>query len=210
MNENDVRDSIVAVGRSLYDRGLAHGSAGNISVKLPDGWLITPTESCLGRLDPARLSRVDTNGTVVSGDAPTKEILLHSVMYEERPTCEAVVHLHSVHAVALSCIDGLDSKDAFPPITAYAIMQLGAVALVPYYAPGEDALATALRRVATRHHAVLLSNHGPVVAGSSLDAAVNAIEELEETAKLLLLLQGHSPHYLTPRQVLELNRRFKS
>jgi|SRR6476661_3480444 ribulose-5-phosphate 4-epimerase/fuculose-1-phosphate aldolase len=210
MNENDVRDSIVALGRSLYDRGLAHGSAGNISVKLPDGWLITPTESCLGRLDPARLSRVDTSGTVVSGDAPTKEILLHSVMYEERPTCEAVVHLHSVHAVALSCIDGLDSKDAFPPITAYAIMQLGAVALVPYYAPGEDALATALRRVATRHHAVLLSNHGPVVAGSSLDAAVNAIEELEETAKLLLLLQGHSPHYLTPRQVLELNRRFKS
>ena len=210
MNENDVRDSIVALGRSLYDRGLAHGSAGNISVKLPDGWLITPTESCLGRLDPARLSRVDTSGTVVSGDAPTKEILLHSVMYEERPTCEAVVHLHSVHAVALSCIDGLDSKDAFPPITAYAIMQLGAVALVPYYAPGEDALATALRRVATRHHAVLLSNHGPVVAGSSLDAAVNAIEELEQTAKLLLLLQGHSPHYLTPRQVLELNRRFKS
>ena len=210
MNENDVRDSIVALGRSLYDRGLAHGSAGNISVKLPDGWLITPTESCLGRLDPARLSRVDTSGTVVSGDAPTKEILLHSVMYEERPTCEAVVHLHSVHAVALSCIDGLDSKDAFPPITAYSIMQLGAVALVPYYAPGEDALATALRRVATRHHAVLLSNHGPVVAGSSLDAAVNAIEELEQTAKLLLLLQGHSPHYLTPRQVLELNRRFKS
>ena len=210
MNENDVRDSIVALGRSLYDRGLAHGSAGNISVKLPDGWLITPTESCLGRLDPARLSRVDTSGSVVSGDAPTKEILLHSVMYEERPTCEAVVHLHSVHAVALSCIDGLDSKDAFPPITAYSIMQLGAVALVPYYAPGEDALATALRRVATRHHAVLLSNHGPVVAGSSLDAAVNAIEELEETAKLLLLLQGHSPHYLTPRQVLELNRRFKS
>jgi ribulose-5-phosphate 4-epimerase/fuculose-1-phosphate aldolase len=210
MNENDVRDSIVALGRSLYDRGLAHGSAGNISVKLPDGWLITPTESCLGRLDPARLSRVDTSGSVVSGDAPTKEILLHSVMYEERPTCEAVVHLHSVHAVALSCIDGLDSKDAFPPITAYGIMQLGAVALVPYYAPGEDALATALRRVATRHHAVLLSNHGPVVAGSSLDAAVNAIEELEETAKLLLLLQGHSPHYLTPRQVLELNRRFKS
>jgi ribulose-5-phosphate 4-epimerase/fuculose-1-phosphate aldolase len=153
---------------------------------------------------------VDTSGSVVSGDAPTKEILLHSVMYEERPTCEAVVHLHSVHAVALSCIDGLDSKDAFPPITAYGIMQLGAVALVPYYAPGEDALATALRRVATRHHAVLLSNHGPVVAGSSLDAAVNAIEELEETAKLLLLLQGHSPHYLTPRQVLELNRRFKS
>ena len=210
MNENDVRDSIVALGRSLYDRGLAHGSAGNISVKLTDGWLITPTNSCLGRLDPARISRVDTNGTVVSGDAPSKEILLHSVMYEEQPTCEAVVHLHCVHAVAVSCIDGLDPKDAFPPITAYSIMQAGAVALVPYYAPGEEALATALRRVANKHHAILLSNHGPIVAGSSLEAAVNAIEELEQTAKLLLLLEGHSPRYLTPRQVLELNRRFKS
>jgi len=210
MNENDARDSIVALGKSLYDRGLAHGSAGNISVKLTDGWLITPTNSCLGRLDPARISRVDTNGTVVSGDAPSKEILLHSVMYEEQPTCEAVVHLHCVHAVAVSCIDGLDPKDAFPPITAYSIMQAGAVALVPYYAPGEEALATALRRVANKHHAILLSNHGPIVAGSSLDAAVNAIEELEQTAKLLLLLEGHSPRYLTPRQVLELNRRFKS
>jgi len=210
MNENDARDSIVALGKSLYDRGLAHGSAGNISVKLTDGWLITPTNSCLGRLDPARISRVDTNGTVVSGDAPSKEILLHSVMYEEQPTCEAVVHLHCVHAVAVSCIDGLDPKDAFPPITAYSIMQAGAVALVPYYAPGEEALATALRRVANKHHAILLSNHGPIVAGSSLEAAVNAIEELEQTAKLLLLLEGHSPRYLTPRQVLELNRRFKS
>jgi ribulose-5-phosphate 4-epimerase/fuculose-1-phosphate aldolase len=210
MNENEVRDSIVALGKSLYDRGLAHGSAGNISVKLPDGWLITPTNSCLGRLDPARISRVDTSGRVVSGDPPSKEILLHSVMYEERPACEAVVHLHSIHAVALSCIDGLDQKDAFPPITAYSIMQLGAVALIPYYAPGEDALATALRRVANKHHAVLLSNHGPIVAGTSLDAAVNAIEELEQTARLLLLLQGHSPRYLTPRQVLELNRRFKT
>jgi 3-dehydro-4-phosphotetronate decarboxylase len=132
------------------------------------------------------------------------------VMYEEQPTCEAVVHLHCVHAVAVSCIDGLDPKDAFPPITAYSIMQAGAVALVPYYAPGEEALATALRRVANKHHAILLSNHGPIVAGSSLDAAVNAIEELEQTAKLLLLLEGHSPRYLTPRQVLELNRRFKS
>lgn len=210
MNENDVRDSIVALGKSLYDRGLAHGSAGNISVKLSDGWLVTPTNSCLGRLDPARLSRVDDSGMVVSGDPPSKEILLHSVMYEERPSCEAVVHLHSLHAVALSCIDDLDPKDALPPITAYSVMQLGAVAIVPYYAPGEDSLATAMRRVANKHHAVLLSNHGPIVAGTSLAAAVNAIEELEETAKLLLLLHGHAPRYLTPRQVLELNRRFKS
>jgi 3-dehydro-4-phosphotetronate decarboxylase len=210
MNENDLREAIVLIGKSLYDRGLAHGSAGNISVKLPDGWLVTPTNSCLGRLDPARISRVDESGTLASGDAPSKETFLHSVTYEEHPSCGAVVHLHSVHAVALSCIDGLDPKDAFPPITAYAVMQLGAVALVPYYPPGDEGLAGAVRRVAGRHQAVLLSNHGPIVAGTSLDAAVNAIEELEQTARLLLLLQGHSPRYLTPRQVLELNRRFRS
>jgi 3-dehydro-4-phosphotetronate decarboxylase len=209
MNENDLRDAIATLGKSLYDRGLAHGSAGNISVKLSDGWLMTPTNSCLGRLDPARISRLDASGTLVSGDNPSKETFLHSVMYDERPSCGAVVHLHSVHAVALSCIDGLDPKDAFPPITAYSVMQVGALALVPYYPPGDEALATAVRRVAGKHHAVLLANHGPVVAGSSLDAAANAIEELEQTAKLLLLLEGHPTRHLTPRQVLELNRRFR-
>jgi 3-dehydro-4-phosphotetronate decarboxylase len=210
MNENDLRDTMAAVGKSLYDRGLAHGSAGNISVKLPDGWLISPTNSCLGRLDPARIARLDANGTLVSGDDPSKEAFLHIVMYEERPSCGAVVHLHSVHAVALSCMDGLDPKDALPPVTAYAVMQVGALALVPYFPPGDEALASAVRRVAAKHHAVLLANHGPVVAGSSLDAATNAIEELEQTAKLLLLLEGHPTRYLTPRQVLELNRRFRS
>jgi ribulose-5-phosphate 4-epimerase/fuculose-1-phosphate aldolase len=210
MNENDFREAMAALGKSLYDRGLAHGSAGNISVKLSDGWLITPTNSCLGRLDPARISRLDANGELISGDKPSKEAVLHIVMYEERPSCNAVVHLHSVHAVALSCVDGLDAKDALPPVTAYAVMQVGALALVPYYPPGDEALATAVRRVAGRHHAVLLANHGPVVAGSTLDAAVNAIEELEQTARLLLLLEGHQTRYLTARQVLELNRRYRS
>jgi ribulose-5-phosphate 4-epimerase/fuculose-1-phosphate aldolase len=210
MNENDLRDAIAALGKSLYDRGLAHGSAGNISLKLPDGWLVTPTNSCLGRLDPARISRLDAGGDLVSGDQPSKEAVLHIVMYEERPSCGAVVHLHSVHAVALSCIEGLDPKDALPPITAYAVMQVGALAVVPYYPPGDEALAAAVRRVAGKHHAVLLANHGPVVAGSSLDAAANAIEELEQTAKLLLLLEGHPTRYLTPRQVLDVNRRFRN
>jgi 3-dehydro-4-phosphotetronate decarboxylase len=209
MNENDLRDAIALMGKSLYDRGLAHGSAGNISVKLSDGWLITPTNSCLGRLDPARISRLDADGNLVSGDKASKESVLHIVMYEERPSSAAVVHLHSVHAVALSCIDGLDPKDALPPITAYSVMQVGALALVPYFPPGDEGLAIAVRRVAGKHHAVLLSNHGPVVAGSSLDAAANAIEELEQTAKLLLLLEGQPTRYLTPRQVLEVNRRFK-
>ncbi|HYC49077.1 MAG TPA: 3-oxo-tetronate 4-phosphate decarboxylase [Burkholderiales bacterium] len=208
MNESTLREHIALIGKSLYERGLAHGSAGNVSVKLADGWLMTPTNSCLGRLDPARISKLDVNGTLVSGDKPSKETFLHIAMYGERKTCGAVVHLHSVHAVAVSCMDGLDATNVFPPITAYAIMQVGRLALVPYYPPGDESLAQAVRAVAGKHHAVLLANHGPVVAGTSLDAAVNAIEELEQTAKLVLLLQRHPTRYLTPQQIEELNKRF--
>lgn len=211
MQENQVRDHIAEIGKSLYDRGLAHGSAGNISVKLADGgWLMTPTNSCLGRLDPARISRLDASGRLLSGDKPSKETFLHIAMYRERASCGAVVHLHSVHAVAVSCMDRLDAQNVFPPITAYAVMQVGALALVPYYPPGDESLADAVRALAGRHHAVLLANHGPVVAGSSLDAAVNAIEELEQTAKLVLLQQNHPVRHLTAEQVAELNRRFAS
>jgi 3-dehydro-4-phosphotetronate decarboxylase len=208
MNENQLREQMAELGRSLYERGLAHGSAGNISVKLPDGYLLTPTNSCLGRLDPAKISRLDGNGKLLSGDAPSKESFLHLNMYQERATSAAVVHLHSLHAVAVSCLDGLDAQNVFPPITAYAVMQLGRLALVPYYAPGDMALAEAVRKVAGKHHAVLLANHGPVVAGTSLTAAVYAIEELEQTAKLMLLLQGHPTRLLTPDQIADLNRRF--
>ena len=208
MNENQLREHIAALGKSLYDRGLAHGSAGNISVKLSDGWLMTPTNSCMGRLDPARISKLETNGKLVAGDKPSKETFLHIAMYQERESCGAVVHLHSVHSVAVSCMDGLDASNVFPPITAYAIMQVGRLALVPYHPPGDESLADAVRKVASAHHSVLLANHGPVVAGSSLDAAVNAIEELEQTAKLMLLLKGHPTRYLDVEQVAELNRRF--
>ena len=208
MNEHQLRDQIVELGKSLYDRGLAHGSAGNISVKLADGYLLTPTNSCLGRLDPARISRLDGNGTMVSGDAPSKEAFLHLGMYHERASSTAVVHLHSLHAVAVSCLDGLNPENVFPPITAYAIMQVGQLALVPYFAPGDSALADAVRKVAGKHHAVLLANHGPVVAGTSLTAAVYAIEELEQTARLMLLLQDHPTRLLTPAQIADLNRRF--
>jgi ribulose-5-phosphate 4-epimerase/fuculose-1-phosphate aldolase len=208
MTENQLREHIALLGKSLYERGLAHGSAGNISVKLADGWLMTPTNSCMGRLDPARISKLDLNGSLVSGDKPSKETFLHLAMYRERASCGAVVHLHSIHSVAVSCMDGLDAENVFPPITAYAIMQVGRLALVPYYPPGDEALADAVRKVAGAHHAVLLANHGPVVAGSSLDAAVNAVEELEQTAKLVLLLKDRPTRYLSPDQVAELNRRF--
>ena len=210
MNENQLREKIVEIGKSLFDRGLAHGSAGNISVKVADGWLMTPTNSCLGRLDPGRISRVDANGTLVSGDKPSKETFLHVAMYQERPASGAVVHLHSVHAVAVSCLADVNPDDVFPPITAYAVMQVGTLVLVPYCPPGDESLAEAVRKVAGRHHAVLLANHGPVVAGSSLDAAVNAMEELEQTAKLVLLLRGQPLRLLTADQVVELNRRFAS
>lgn len=210
MTESQQRERIAVIGKSLYDRGLAHGSAGNISVKLSDGWLMTPTNSSMGWLDPARISKLDAQGNHVSGDKPSKETFLHVCMYRERANCGAVVHLHSLHAVAVSCLDGVNADDVFPPITAYAVMQVGRLALVPYHPPGDEALAGAVRKVAGKHHAVLLANHGPVVAGSSLDAAVNAIEELEQTARLYLLLQGRPTRYLTPAQVAELNQRFAS
>jgi ribulose-5-phosphate 4-epimerase/fuculose-1-phosphate aldolase len=206
MNENQAREALARIGRSLYDRGLAHGSAGNLSVRLNDGWLMTPTNSCLGRLDPARISRLDASGNLVAGDQPSKETFLHLAMYRER-SAGAVVHLHSVHAVAVSCLADIDPNDVFPPITAYAIMQVGKLALAPYYPPGDESLAEAVRRLAGKHHSILLSNHGPVVAGASLDAAINAIEELEQTAKLMLLLRGQQLRLLTADQVPELNRR---
>lgn len=207
-NEDRLREELVMLGRSLYDRGLAHGSAGNLSAKLSDGWLMSPTRSCLGRLDPARLSRLDVEGRLVDGDAPSKETFLHLAMYGERADCGAVVHLHSVHSVAVSCLDGLDTHDVFPPITAYAVMQVGRLALVPYFPPGDPALAEAVRKRASRHHSILLANHGPVVAGSSLSAAVDAVEELEQTARLVLLLEGRRTRPLDAAQVAELQRRF--
>jgi ribulose-5-phosphate 4-epimerase/fuculose-1-phosphate aldolase len=169
---------------------------------------MTPTGSNLGRLDPARLSKLDASGRLVSGDAPTKESFLHLGMYGERPGTQAVIHLHSTHSVAVSVLDGVDAEDALPPITAYYVMRIGRLPLVPYYAPGDMKLADAVRALAGRHHALLLANHGPVVAGTSLAAATDAIEELEATAKLYLLLQGRKIRTLTPGQCAELRERY--
>ena len=208
--EAALREEIALLGRSLYDRGLTPGSSGNISARLDDVWLMSPTNACLGRLDPARLSKLDARGALISGDPPTKEAFLHSAMYEERPKAGAVVHLHSTHAVAVSCLADLDSADVLPPITAYYVMRIGRLPLVPFYLPGDRALAEAVRALAGKHHAVLLANHGPVVAGTSLDAAANAIEELEETAKLYLMLRGAKLRFLTAEQVHHLREAFPS
>ena len=208
MNESKIREQIALLGKSLFDRGYTVGSSGNISVKLEDGWLMTPTNASLGRLDPGAISKLDPEGRHISGDKPTKETFLHIAMYDERPTAEAVVHLHSTHSVAVSCLDNVDPDDVLPAITAYYIMRVGKLPLVPYYPPGDATLAEAVRKLAGNHHAVLLANHGPVVAGTSLEAAVYATEELEETAKLFLLLHQHNARYLTPEQIADLKSRF--
>jgi ribulose-5-phosphate 4-epimerase/fuculose-1-phosphate aldolase len=208
MNEAQARELIVEMALSMFERRLTFGSSGNISVRIDGGWLMTPTGSSLGRLDPARLSKLDDNGQLVSGDALTKESFLHLAMYREREKAGAVVHLHSTHSVAVSCLDGIDHEDVLPPITAYYVMRVGRLPLVPYYAPGDKALGEAVGRLAARHSAMLLANHGPVVAGTNLNAAIDAIEELEETARLYLLLHGRPTRFLTPEQIADLKRRF--
>ena len=194
----------------MFDRGLTVGSSGNLSVRTDDGWLMTPTNSCLGRLDPATLSKVDAKGNLLSGDKPTKESFLHLAVYERRADAGAIVHLHSTHSVAVSCLADTDAKQPIPPITAYYVMKIGDLVLLPYYAPGDMSLANAVREVAGRHHAILLANHGPVVAGKDLESAVYATEELEETAKLYLMLRGNRLRILSPEQVAELQRKYPS
>ena len=207
--DNRLREQIVTHGKSLFDRGLTMGSSGNISVRLDDGgWLMTPTNACLGRLDPGRIARLDRGGRLLGGDQPTKESFLHMAMYAERPQSEAIVHLHSTHSVAVSCLPDIDIHDCIPPLTAYYVMRVGRLPLVPYHLPGDIALGDAVQGLAGQHSAVLLANHGPVVAGKSLEAAVYATEELEETAKLFLLLRGQNPRCLTPEQIAELEARF--
>ena len=210
MNESKLREEICTFGKSMFDRGLTPGSSGNISARLDDGWLMTPTNSSLGRLDPATLSKVDHEGNLLSGAKQTKESFLHLSVYGQRPTAGAIVHLHSTHSVAVSCLADVDPKQPIPPITAYYVMKIGNLVLLPYYAPGDMALANAVREVAGKHHAILLANHGPIVAGKDLESAVYATEELEETARLYLLLRGNRLKILSPEQVAELHRKWPS
>ncbi|MER2537439.1 MAG: 3-oxo-tetronate 4-phosphate decarboxylase [Rhizobiaceae bacterium] len=197
-----LREQICTLGRSMFDRGLTAGASGNLSARLPDGsLLVSPTGVSLGRLDPAGLSLIGRDGRHLDGPAPTKEMPLHGAFYETRSTAGAVVHLHSCHSVALSMLPGVDPDNVLPPLTPYGIMRLGKVKLLPVYLPGDAAMADAVRGLAGRRSAVLLANHGPVVAGADLEAAVTAIEELEETARLALLTHGLSPRLLSPGQV---------
>jgi ribulose-5-phosphate 4-epimerase/fuculose-1-phosphate aldolase len=202
------RELIVEFGRSLFERGLSAGSSGNLSVRLGDGWLLTPTNASLGRLDPARLSKLDWNGRLLSGEAPSKEAFLHRAMYEQRSGAGAIVHLHATHSAAVSCMCGLNHDDCIPPLTPYFVMKIGRLPLLPYHRPGDSALAGAIGALARKHAAVLLANHGPVVSGATLEAAVYAAEELEETAKLFLLLRDVPSRPLDAAQIDELRSAF--
>ncbi|MDJ0860190.1 MAG: aldolase [Dinoroseobacter sp.] len=203
------RELICLLAKSMFDRGLTGGSTGNISARTADGGLlVSPTGTSFGRLDPGRLSRFDEAGCLVDGDPPTKEMPLHAAFYDTRSTAGAVVHLHSCHSVALSMLPGLDADDFLPPLTPYGIMKLGKVKLLPFFLPGDPAMGEAVRGLAGKRSAVMLANHGPVVAGKDVEAACNAIEELEDTARLALLTRGLNPRGLSPAQVQALVTKF--
>jgi ribulose-5-phosphate 4-epimerase/fuculose-1-phosphate aldolase len=205
MTEAATRSLLVELGASLFQRGFSVGSAGNVSVRLDDGYLITPTNSSLGRLSPERLARLDTEFRHVSGDKPSKEVFMHRAVYQARPDAGAVVHLHSTMATAVACLSDVDQNNPIPPLTPYFVMRIGRrMPVVPYYRPGDPAMEPAIHAAARDASAVLLANHGPVVSGKSLTDAVYAAEELEEAAKLLLLLRGTSPRLLGPAQVDDL------
>lgn len=207
--ETRLRELICVLAKSMFDRGLTGGSTGNISARTEDGGLlVSPTGTSFGRLDPARLSRFDVAGNLVGGDDPTKEMPLHTAFYDTRSTAGAVVHLHSCHSVALSLLPDADEDSFLPPLTPYAIMKLGKVKLLPFFRPGDPAMGAAVRGLAGKRSAVMLANHGPVVAGKDVEAACNAIEELEDTARLALLTRGLSPRHLSDTQIAELVTHF--
>src|ERR1700756_3022530 len=198
MNETLARDQMVELAASLFARGFSVGSAGNISMRVDDGFLITPTNSSLGRLDPARISKLDADFRHVDGDKPSKEVFMHRAFYRARQDAGAVVHLHSTMATAVACLPDVDAANPIPPLTPYFVMRVGrTMPIVEYYRPGDPAMEPAIRSAATDARAVLLANHGPVVSGKTLTDAVYAAEELEEAAKLFLLLRKETPRQLT-------------
>ncbi len=209
MSDTKLRETICLLAKSMFDRGLTGGSTGNISARTEDGGLlVSPTGTSFGRLDPSKLARFDASGRFINGDAPTKEMPLHSAFYDTRSQTGAVVHLHSCHSVALSMMPDVDIDNFLPPLTPYSIMKLGKVKLLPFYMPGDPAMGDAVRGLAGKRSAVMLANHGPVVAAADVEAACNAIEELEDTARLAILMRGYDAKMLTPDQVAQVVTKF--
>lgn len=196
---------LVRIGRSLFDRGRTHGRTGNLSVRRGDKIIMTPTGTTLGDLDPEQLSVVELDGSHRHGPSPTKEAFLHAAVYRSRPNASAIVHLHATHSVAVSCLADVPPDDVLPPLTAYYVMRVGRCPLIPYHAPGDVSVTPHIEAVASQHHAFLLANHGPVVAGADLATAADAIEELEETARLHILLQGMRTRPLSRTEISALH-----
>lgn len=205
MTERDIRIELVRLARSLHQRGLTRGTSGNLSARVDGGMLVTPTNVSLGELRPDDLAMVSDTGEYVSGASPSKEAFLHLAMYRARPQDQAAVHLHSPYATALSCLEDLDDDDVLPPLTAYFVMRVGRLVRLPYFAPGDQGLGETAQRAAASSRALLLANHGPIVSAPSLEQAVDAVEEVEETARLFFLLQGHATRPLQPIQVAQLS-----
>jgi ribulose-5-phosphate 4-epimerase/fuculose-1-phosphate aldolase len=210
MTDTKVRDEIALLAKSLFDRGYVVGTAGNISVRVEDGFLVTPTNSSFGFLDPARISKLDPQGRHIAGDPPSKEGSLHLAFYETRADARAVVHLHSTYATAISCLPDIDPEDAIPPITPYMVMRVGRVKLLPYVRPGDPKMGDLVRALGGKYPAVLLANHGPALAAKDLRSAVFVSEELEESARIVLLLHGLNPRHLTPDQIADLVKIFQA
>jgi ribulose-5-phosphate 4-epimerase/fuculose-1-phosphate aldolase len=197
------------VGASFYRRGYAHGSTGNLSVRVGDRVFVTPTGKSLEGLTPELLAEIDLDGRVHNRNQPSKEAPFHLGLYRARPEARAIVHLHATYSVAVSCLDDFDEAAPFPPITPYFFMRVAPLGVVPYHRPGSEALARAVEATAGAHHCLLLRNHGSICSGTSLSEAVDRAEELEATARLTLLLHGRSLRGLTPADLEELERVFR-
>jgi 3-dehydro-4-phosphotetronate decarboxylase len=214
MNETGQRQEICRVGRSLFERGYVHSTAGNISVRLPDGFLITPTEACLGFLEPDALAKVGSDGVQVSGDRASKTLALHRRIYAADADANCVIHTHSTHLVALTLAGVWKREDILPPITPYYVMKVGHVPLIEYHRPGDAAVGELvaqtierMRAQATPIRAVMIDRLGPNVWHSTLAGAMAALEELEETARLWLLT-ARKPEPLTAEQINQLRQHF--
>lgn len=202
-DEQQAELEMIRYGRSMFERGLTGGASANISVRTQDGFIISPTNACIGFLELHQLSVLDKEGNWLRGEKPSKEFALHKAFYDKRPQDHAVVHLHSTYATALSCLD-IPEEQLFPALTPYLYIRLGHVAKVPYFSPGDLSLANAVQAVTAKTAGVLMANHGPIVSASTLASAMYAIEELEESAKIAIILNNQPCVEIPSQKVNEL------
>ena len=208
MNDS-VLEQLCDLSNSLFERGYAHGSTGNISARVGDEIWVTPTGQPLHGLAPARLARLDLSGNRLNENQPSKEHPFHTAIYRRREDARAVVHLHSTYAVALSCLESFTGDESLPPLTPYYFMRVAPLAVLPYFRPGSPALAEAVEGAASAHHSMLLRNHGLICAGSTLSEAADRAEELEQTARLYFTLRGEKTSALSPADVQDLTQRLR-